>query len=32
MPAHVHIYGFVDNMEQLMAASDVVVTKAGPGT
>lgn len=29
---HVHIYGFVDNMEQLMAASDVVVTKAGPGT
>lgn len=32
MPAHVQIYGFVDNMEQLMAASDVVVTKAGPGT
>jgi UDP-N-acetylglucosamine:LPS N-acetylglucosamine transferase len=32
LPAHVHIYGFVDNMEQLMAASDVVVTKAGPGT
>ena len=32
MPSHVHIYGFVDNMEQLMAASDVVVTKAGPGT
>lgn len=29
---HVRIYGFVDNMEQLMAASDVVVTKAGPGT
>ncbi|HWQ15877.1 MAG TPA: glycosyltransferase, partial [Roseiflexaceae bacterium] len=29
---HVHIYGFVDNMEQLMAASDIVVTKAGPGT
>lgn len=32
LPEHVHIYGFVDNMEQLMAASDVVVTKAGPGT
>ncbi|MFM2031708.1 MAG: hypothetical protein RLZZ297_473 [Chloroflexota bacterium] len=32
MPAHVHIYGFVDNMEVLMAASDMVVTKAGPGT
>ena len=28
----VHIYGFVDNMEVLMAASDIVVTKAGPGT
>lgn len=28
----IHIYGFVDNMEQLMAASDIVVTKAGPGT
>lgn len=29
---HTHIYGFVDNMDQLMAASDVVITKAGPGT
>jgi UDP-N-acetylglucosamine:LPS N-acetylglucosamine transferase len=29
---YTHIYGFVDNMEALMAASDVVVTKAGPGT
>lgn len=29
---HTHIYGFVQNMEALMAASDVVVTKAGPGT
>jgi 1,2-diacylglycerol 3-beta-galactosyltransferase len=28
----VHIYGFVDNMEELMAASDVVLSKAGPGT
>jgi 1,2-diacylglycerol 3-beta-galactosyltransferase len=27
-----HVYGFVDNMEELMAASDVVITKAGPGT
>jgi 1,2-diacylglycerol 3-beta-galactosyltransferase len=27
-----HIYGFVNNMEALMAASDLVVTKAGPGT
>jgi len=30
--ANVRIYGFVDNMEELMAASDVIVTKAGPGT
>jgi UDP-N-acetylglucosamine:LPS N-acetylglucosamine transferase len=29
---YTHIYGFVDNMEALMAASDVIVTKAGPGT
>lgn len=29
---HTHIYGFVHNMETLMAASDVVLTKAGPGT
>ncbi|NOK61260.1 MAG: glycosyltransferase [Chloroflexi bacterium AL-W] len=28
----VHVYGFVDHMEVLMAASDIVVTKAGPGT
>ncbi|SFL42314.1 MGDG synthase family glycosyltransferase [Pelosinus propionicus] len=27
-----HVYGFVDNMEKLMAASDVIVSKAGPGT
>jgi 1,2-diacylglycerol 3-beta-galactosyltransferase len=27
-----HIYGFVDNMHELMAAADVLVTKAGPGT
>lgn len=29
---HTHIHGFVNNMETLMAASDIVVTKAGPGT
>ena len=29
---HVRIFGFVSNMEQLMAASNIVVTKAGPGT
>jgi UDP-N-acetylglucosamine:LPS N-acetylglucosamine transferase len=27
-----HVYGFVRNMERLMIASDVVATKAGPGT
>jgi 1,2-diacylglycerol 3-beta-galactosyltransferase len=26
-----HIYGFVDNMPELMAAADLLVTKAGPG-
>lgn len=31
-PANSHIFGFVQNMETLMAASDIVVTKAGPGT
>ncbi|NJN67944.1 MAG: galactosyldiacylglycerol synthase [Chloroflexaceae bacterium] len=30
--ARTHIYGFVDNMDVLMAASDIVITKAGPGT
>ncbi len=30
--AQTHIYGFVDNMDVLMAASDIVITKAGPGT
>ncbi len=29
---YTHLFGFVNNMEELMAASDVVVTKAGPGT
>lgn len=27
-----HIYGFVSNMPDLMAAADMLVTKAGPGT
>jgi len=27
-----HIYGFVDNMPELMHCADVIVTKAGPGT
>lgn len=30
--ANVHIYGFVNNMEVMMAASDIIITKAGPGT
>lgn len=30
--AQTHIYGFVENMDVLMAASDMVLTKAGPGT
>ncbi len=29
---HTHVYGFVENMELLMAACDIVITKAGPGT
>jgi UDP-N-acetylglucosamine:LPS N-acetylglucosamine transferase len=29
---NIHIYGFVNNMEELMAASDIIITKAGPGT
>jgi 1,2-diacylglycerol 3-beta-galactosyltransferase len=29
---NVHVYGFVDNMPELMQASDAVVTKAGPST
>lgn len=29
---NVHVFGFVNNMEVLMAASDLIVTKAGPGT
>ena len=27
-----HVYGFADNMPELMCASDLLVTKAGPGT
>jgi UDP-N-acetylglucosamine:LPS N-acetylglucosamine transferase len=29
---HLHLYGFVNNMETLMTASDIILTKAGPGT
>ena len=29
---HVSMQGFVDNMEEWMAACDIVITKAGPGT
>ena len=29
---HVSTQGFVDNMEEWMAACDIVITKAGPGT
>lgn len=29
---HAHILGFVKNMDEWMAAADVIVTKAGPGT
>lgn len=27
-----HVYGFVSNMETMMSASDVIISKAGPGT
>lgn len=27
-----HVYGFVTNMPEFMAAADILVTKAGPGT
>lgn len=30
--AYLYVYGFVDHMETLMAASDIVISKAGPGT
>lgn len=29
---HVFVKGFVDNMPELMSASDAIITKAGPGT
>lgn len=31
-PERVHVTGFVENMYEWMAAADVLVTKAGPGT
>ncbi|MBC8014588.1 MAG: galactosyldiacylglycerol synthase [Sporomusaceae bacterium] len=27
-----HVYGFVNNMETMMSASNVIISKAGPGT
>jgi len=27
-----HVFGFVNNMETMMVASDVIISKAGPGT
>ena len=32
MPNRLHVYGFVSNMETMMSASDVIISKAGPGT
>lgn len=32
MGIEVIVYGFVQNVDQLMGASDLLVTKAGPGT
>jgi 1,2-diacylglycerol 3-beta-galactosyltransferase len=29
---HTHVLGFVDNIEVMMRAADVLITKAGPGT
>jgi 1,2-diacylglycerol 3-beta-galactosyltransferase len=31
-PVPVHVHGFVTNMSEWMAASDLIVSKAGPGT
>ena len=31
-PLPVQVHGFVDNMEEWMAAGDCIITKAGPGT
>ena len=31
-PRRLHVTGFVENMHEWMAAADVLVTKAGPGT
>ena len=30
--AHVHIHGFVNDLPELMVASDILVTKGGPGS
>ena len=31
-PMPMHVYGYVDNMPELMHAADMLATKAGPGT
>jgi len=31
-PENLKVYGFVNNMHELMQAADLIVTKAGPGT
>ena len=31
-PGRLRVYGFVDNMLELMQAADILITKAGPGT
>ena len=31
-PENLRVYGFVSNMQDLMQAADLIVTKAGPGT
>jgi len=31
-PENLKVYGFVNNMNELMQAADLIVTKAGPGT
>jgi len=31
-PKNLRVYGFINNMHQLMQAADLIVTKAGPGT
>ena len=32
LPMPMHVYGYVDNMPEMMHAADMLATKAGPGT